>query len=239
MRSPVVFLAMIAALAASPLAAREAVREVAVMTADPDGPGSERFLGDRAPVPEAPIPQGALIPQGIARYGPFRVLDAGHAALVDVTDSASPARFAAMLRDFPGIGEIAMIDCPGTEDDLANLTIGRMIRARGLATRVPAGGSVRSGAVELFLAGARRYAEPGAEFAVHAWMDDTGHEASDYAESDPANAKYLAYYRQMGMSPIEARAFYAMTNSAPFASARWFGAGVMAMWVRLDDRPAG
>src|SRR3546814_19954211 len=38
----------------------------------------------------------------------------------------------------------------------------------------------------------------------------------------------------MGMSSIEAEAFYAMTNSAPFESAKWFGTGTMGLWVNLD-----
>ncbi|WP_346426924.1 alpha/beta hydrolase [Novosphingobium sp. PC22D] len=195
--------------------------------------GGERFLGaETLTLPEDPIPAG------IAAFGPFRVLDARRAALVGVTDAASPRQFSAMLRAFPGISEIEMIDCPGTEDDLANLRVGRMIRSAGIAMRVPANGSVRSGAVELFLAGTRRIAEPGAEFAVHAWLDDTGHEATDYSGTDPENAKYLTYYREMGMSGIEAEAFYAMTNAAPHRSARWLNAAQMAMWVRLDG-PAG
>lgn len=119
--------------------------------------GSERFVS----AVEAPAPKG------IATFGPFRVLDATRAALVDVTDSASPAQFAAMLKAYPGISLIEMVECPGTEDDRANLRLGRMIRAHGMMTLVPAGGSVRSGGVELFLAGTRRVADPAAEFAVH------------------------------------------------------------------------
>ncbi|MCB2078006.1 MAG: alpha/beta hydrolase [Novosphingobium sp.] len=187
--------------------------------------GSERFVGAR----------DETAPQGLASYGPFRVLDDSRAALVDVTDARSPAAFAAMLRDYPAIGMIEMIDCPGTEDDEANLRLGRMIRESGIATYVPPGGSVRSGAVELFLAGAHRMAAPQAEFAVHAWMDDLGREATDYAASDPANRKYLAYYRAMGMSAQEAADFYAMTNSAPHASALWLTGRDMAQWVRLDE----
>ena len=179
------------------------------------------------------VKDGAL-PQGIARFGPFRVLDSGHAAMVDVTDSHSPAAFAAMVRAYPGIAEIVMLDCPGTLDDVANLRLGRMIHARGLATTVPDGGSVRSGAVELFLAGVHRSAAHGAEFAVHAWADDNGKEPGDFAEDAPVNRSYIDYYREMGMSAIEAHAFYDMTNSVPNASARWFSAAQMALWVRLD-----
>lgn len=176
----------------------------------------------------------AAVPRGVARYGPFRVLDHGRAALVDVTDERSPAAFAAMLRAHPGIALLEMVDCPGTEDDRANLAVGRMIHARGIATHVPARGSVRSGGVELFLAGARRSADAGAEFAVHSWADEQGREPADYAPDAPENRKYLDYYREMGMTAAEARAFYAMTNSVGHQDAKWLTAADMRQWVRLD-----
>lgn len=224
MRSLAAILVLVALGAAAPLQAQEVTFESVEVRADHLDAGGERMLEAKA----------AEIPQGLAAYGPFRVLDSGHAALVDETDAKSPAEFDRMLHDYPGIGVIEMIECPGTEDDLANLRLGRMIREKGIATHVPAGGSVRSGGVELFLAGARRYADPGAEFAVHSWIDDTGLEPGDYAADAPENRRYILYYEQMGMSPVEARAFYAMTNSVPFESARWFGANEMAKWVRLD-----
>jgi hypothetical protein len=214
----------ILAFAAQPLAAQEIVYEVVEEEVVLLEAGSDRFVA----LEPAPVPQG------IAAYGPFRVLDASRAALVDVTDERSPGAFSAMLRDHPGIAMLELIDCPGTDDDLANLQLGRMIRARGIATHVPDGGSVRSGAVELFLAGAQRIAEPGAEFAVHSWMDEDGNEPDDYAATAPENRAYLDYYKAMGMSGEEAAAFYAMTNSVPFAQARWLTAAEMGQWVRLD-----
>lgn len=167
-------------------------------------------------------------------YGPFRVIDETRAALVDVTDEASPTVFAAMLRDHPGIAMLEMITCPGTEDDRANLRLGLMIREKGIATHVPDDGFVGSGAVELFLAGTHRYAEPGAEFAVHSWEDDLGRQARDYAPDAPKNRAYLDYYQAVGLSVPEAQAFYAMTNSVPFASAKWLTRAEMAQWVKLD-----
>ena len=170
----------------------------------------------------------------LAAYGPFRVLDESIAALVGITDEDSPAAFRAMLRDFPGLATLAFVECPGTYDDRANLALGRMIRAAGLAAWVPQGGSVRSGAVELVLAGASLTIDDGAEFAVHAWLDEDGYEASDYAADSPENRKYLAYYREMGMSAEQAAAFYAMTNSVPFEDARWLSGAEMRAWVLRD-----
>jgi hypothetical protein len=175
--------------------------------------------------------------QGIATYGPFRVEDATHAALVGITDEQTPRQFAAMLRDYPALAELDLIECPGTFDDHANLALGRMIRRAGLETHVPAGGSVRSGAVELFIAGARRSIDDGARFAVHAWEDEDGLQPADYPADAPDNTKYLTYYRDMGMSADEASSFYAMTNSVPNEQALWLSAGDMRHWVRTDDLP--
>ena len=202
----------------------EVIEETVEITEFVDEGGSERFVGN------AP----AAIPQGIARFGPFRVLDGTRAAMVDATDSASPAQFQAMMAAYPGISMIEMIEVPGTEDDRANLKLGRMIRARGLTTYVPAGGSVRSGGVELFLAGKVRIAEPGAEFAVHAWADEDGREATDYPADAPENRAYVDYYVEMGMPAAQARSFYAMTNSVPNGDAKWLTGADMGKWVVLD-----
>ncbi len=190
--------------------------------------GASRFVSPTL----AGVEQAAL-----AAYGPFRVLDDTTAALVGVTDETSPAAFRAMLRDHPGLATLAFIECPGTYDDLANLALGRMIRAAGLAAWVPEGGSVRSGAVELVLAGTTLTIDDGATFAVHAWLDEAGYEASDYAADAPENRKYLAYYREMGMSVGQAAAFYAMTNSVPFEQARWLDGAEMREWVASEPAP--
>ena len=172
--------------------------------------------------------------RGVARFGPFVVIDPTHAALVDATDEASPARFAAMLRAYPAIRVLELADCPGTYDDSANLRLGRMIRAHAIATDVPAGGSVRSGAVELFLAGAHRHAAPDADFGVHAWQDDNGRGPKQFAANSPVNRAYLDYYQAMGMAPATAAAFYALTNSVPNDAVRWLHTADIARFVSLN-----
>ena len=225
MRRIAAFALALIALTGAPAAAQVVtVTETTEVTYEVVDSGSERLVA------AAP----ADVPRGVASFGPFRVLDPGRAALVDVTDEATPAQFQAMLRAYPGIALIEMIECPGTYDDRANLRLGRMIHARGISTHVPAGGSVRSGGVELFLAGKTRIADPGSEFAVHSWADEDGREARDYAADAPENIAYIAYYEEMGLPEPQARAFYAMTNSVPNAQAKWLGAADMGHWVKLD-----
>ena len=213
------------AATAAPAAAQQVVTYEVVEEEVVTEGGSDRFV----------VSKPAVLPHGIAQFGPFRVLDSGRAALVDVTDSRSPAAFAAMLNAYPAIAELEMIECPGTMDDTANLRLGRMIHARGLVTYVPNGGSVRSGAVELFLAGAHRVADRKAEFAVHSWEDEDGKQPADFAPDAPVNRAYLDYYHEMGMSEIEACAFYDMTNSVPNRDARWMNAAQMGQWVKLEN----
>jgi hypothetical protein len=166
-----------------------------------------------------------------AQYGPFRVLDENRVALVGPTDGASPQFFDMMLKDFPGIGVFEIHEGPGTSDDVANLTVGRKIREAGMSTHIGRGGSARSGAVELFLAGAKHSIDDGAEFAVHSWRDNFGREPKDYAPDAPENRFYLDYYEEMGMSDSHARAFYDMTNSVPHVSALWLDSDDMRQWV--------
>jgi hypothetical protein len=229
------FLALILSLAAVPAhAGRTVVSESYVVEEWIDGAWVEVDAGEGSGSDRFVLRSRADAVEGIADYGPFRVLDEGRAALVGITDQYTPAQFAAMLRDFPAIGLLEMIECPGTLDDRANLRLGRMIRERGIATHVPGNGSVRSGAVELFLAGADRTIDDGARFAVHAWLDDAGYQPGQYGAQAPENRKYLTYYREMGMTPEDAAAFYAMTNSVPNEDALWLSAQDMRLWVATD-----
>ncbi|MWV27019.1 alpha/beta hydrolase [Aurantiacibacter rhizosphaerae] len=175
----------------------------------------------------------------IAAYGPFRVIDDSTVALVGITDAASPAQFTAMLEAFPAIDTLEFVEAPGTHDDRANLALGRMIRERGIATRAQRGGSVRSGAVELFIAGTLREISPDSQFAVHGWMDDWGRGAEDYPPDAPEHRRYLEYYVEMGMNESQAREFYAMTNSVPFDDVLWLTGSEMRKWVGAGSQDAG
>jgi hypothetical protein len=151
-----------------------------------------------------------------ARFGPFVVISPKTVQMDGITDAATPDQFRRLLALYPGISRIEMIDCPGTENDDANLAVARMIRRAGIATHVPASGSIRSGAIELFLAGLRRSYDRGAEFGVHSWQDEDGREARDVPANDPVNIAYINYYQEIGLPRQTAREFYAFTNQTAF-----------------------
>jgi hypothetical protein len=216
-----------APVCAATLETEEIVYEIDAATDISGQDATERYIAQ---------PYGEIAPsrRPIASFGPFHMLTSDRAELIGSIESETPAQFAALLRAFPGLRQIDMVECPGTGDDEANLTLARMIRRHGVMTYVPEGGSVRSGGVELFLAGAKRAAAPSAEFAVHSWRDEDGLEAGDYAANDPANLAYLNFYREMGMSEAEARAFYSLTNSVPHTDALFLNSNELARYVRLD-----
>jgi hypothetical protein len=185
-------------------------------------------------VEETPASQPATAHPALASFGPFAVITPDRVELNGTIETGTPKQFRAMLAAFPAISQIDMIDCPGTDDDEANFAVAHMIRERGITTNVPDGGSVRSGGVELFLAGTKRRAAPTAEFAVHSWRDEDGREADDYAATDPANQEYIAFYREVGMDTAKATAFYALTNSVGNDDALYLKARDIAAYIPLD-----
>jgi hypothetical protein len=227
--APVLF--ALAAFSAVPSAAQTTitieVEEFVYDDAEEDVGGTERFVADQFATAAPSI-------KPLASFGPFHMVAPDRAELIGSIETETPAQFRALLRAFPGIRQIDMVECPGTGDDEANLALARMVRGAGIATYVPAGGSVRSGGVELFLAGAKRSAAPTAEFAVHSWRDEDGYEADDFAASDPVHQEYIKFYRDMGLSETEARSFYAMTNTAPHDDALYLNSRDLARYVRLD-----
>lgn len=157
----------------------------------------------------------------LATFGPFAVIAPDVAEMRGATDAASPAQFQQMIAAYPALKTLRMIDVAGTENDDANFEVARLIRKTGIGTIVPANGSVRSGGVELFLAGVTRRAEPGAEFGVHSWQGENGVDARDSSASDPAHAAYLRYYQEVGLPAQTAREFYAFTNRVAFADVHY------------------
>jgi hypothetical protein len=174
--------------------------------------------------------------RAFGQFGPFQLSAPDRVDMAGVITSSAPAAFAALLAQHPGIKTLVMHDCPGSEDDDANLALARMVRKAGIDTVLPADGSIRSGAVELFLAGKNRRAAAGAEIGVHSWIDEEGRQASDFPPSDPVHAAYIRYYMDIGMDPAKARDFYDFTNrAAPPTGVHYMTRAEVARFGLLTD----
>lgn len=166
-------------------------------------------------------------------FGPFRVVSTTRVVLAGLTDSRSPAAFQELLRQHPQIRILELRDCPGTVDDSANLRLGRIIRRNGIRTTVPANGSVRSGAIELFLAGAERSAPDSARFVIHAWQSEGGAVRDFRAFSSSMSDTYTRYYRDMGMTEQAAQSFYRQTMAVPSGRGLSLKASELARFVPI------
>ena len=132
------------------------------------------------------------------------------------------------------IGTLVFTMLPGSVDDDTNLALGRMLRQAGVVTYLPSRGTVASGGTDLFLAGVRRIVERGARVGVHSWStgDPFGPSAVSLPSDHPAHAKYLDYYRDMGIP----EAFYWFTlRAAPPDDVHWMTEAEMETYRVYTD----
>lgn len=146
-------------------------------------------------------------------------------------DSATPARIRSLLHDHPEVDTLVLADVPGSVDDHANVRAARLVRAAGLTTRVPPGGEVASGGVDLFLAGRARRAAPDARLGVHSWSDGRI-DGADVPPDDPQHALYLELYEELGIPT----AFYWFTlTAAPADDIHWMTPAELERFGVLTD----
>jgi hypothetical protein len=122
--------------------------------------------------------------------------------MVGLIDGATPARLEEALDAHPGARRLVLERVDGSIDHEATFAAGRIVRARGLATHVPAEGAVASGGVDLFLSGVARTAEPGASLGVHSWaldLLDLELEGRDLPRESAEHEVQLAWLRELGI----------------------------------------
>jgi len=125
------------------------------------------------------------------------------------TDSRSYSEMKSFLNENPDIRHLILRDMPGTTDAMTNLKIARMIRKRGLTTHLERRSRIASGAVDLFISGARRTMECGAKIGVHSWSIDgrIGPKRMGADYNQPVHEQFLA---DMGIDP----SFYVFTRES-------------------------
>ena len=151
-----------------------------------------------------------------------------------VVDGGSGEQVYDVLSNELRVGTLVFTMVPGSADDDTNLALGRMLRQAGVATYLPAEGMVASGGTDLFLSGVRRIVERGALVGVHSWSADDARvpSAVSLPRDHPEHAKYLDYYRDMGI-PED---FYWFTlQAAPPEDMHWMTEEEMARYKIYTD----
>ncbi len=117
-----------------------------------------------------------------------------------------------LYQQHPDVKTIVLTDVPGSINDQVNVQTGRIVRAAGYTTHVPAGGQIASGGVDLFVAGQTRILEEGAMVGVHAWCCIDGKGASEVSRNHPDHNTQIQYFTEMMGS--RGRDFYFYTLEA-------------------------
>lgn len=147
----------------------------------------------------------------------FSILNDTAVTMNGVIDSNIEGDFADLLEDLPNLNLIIMEDCPGSDDDTANLKVSRMIHDQGINTHLRSSSEIASGAVDLFLAGNTRTLEGTPRIGVHSWADGDGNEATDFPEGASEHQPYIRYYQDVGFTQSDAESFYYFTINAASA----------------------
>lgn len=155
-------------------------------------------------------------------FGIFAVQDETIAVMNGVIGSNTPKHWDNFIAANPNTTKLILKDCPGSEDDEANLEAARKIRQQGVAIHLPADAVIASGAVDLFLAGTTRTRAAGSKIGVHSWSDGGNKEATDFPVGHSNHEPYIDYYKEMGFSQADAESFYYFTiNAAKAADIHW------------------
>lgn len=157
----------------------------------------------------------------IDNYGIFSSQDETVAIVNGVIGSNTPQHWDNYIAAFPATNMIIMQDCPGSEDDAANIEASRKIKDHGVAIHLTASSEIASGAVDMFLAGTVRTMEAGSKIGVHAWSNGS-EDATAFPVGHAEHQLYIDYYLEMGFSQEDAEAFYYFTiEAAPSESIHW------------------
>ncbi len=168
-------------------------------------------------------------------FGIFSSQDANTAIMNGLIGSNTPTHWDNFIAAFPNTNNIIMKNCPGSEDDTANLQAARKVKSQNVAIHLPADAEIASGAVDFYLAGATRTREAGSRIGVHSWSDGTN-EASSFPVGHANHQPYIDYYLEMGFSQADSEAFYYFTiNAAPAASVHWMTEAEIAQYKLVTN----
>lgn len=149
-------------------------------------------------------------------------VDGTRAIMIGSLDETTPNLVADFIADHPLVDTIVLQFVPGTSNSAVSLNAGRVIRAAGLNTTIPADGAVASGGTDVFLSGVFREVEPGGMVGVHTWQTTDGEDnvisGSDLPTSDPRHLIFKNYYREMSIPEVF---YWFAIQAAPAEEIHW------------------
>lgn len=147
-----------------------------------------------------------------ARYGPFYI-SSDTTVFYDGTSAGRiDKNFDKMIEDYPNIQSITFSSfCPGSIDDEALYKAATKVRNNNIKTILTSESVVESGAVDLFISGASRSIESGAQIGVHSWSYGGGDDGADLAEDHEDHQMYFDFYTEMFDDDSVGIAFYWFT----------------------------
>lgn len=133
-----------------------------------------------------------------------------------VINKKSKKCFDELMTKYPNIKTINIINCDGSSDDETNLALSKDVHTRKMNIHLMDNGSIASGGVDFFLAGAQRTKGPNTKIGVHSWSDGNK-QATDYPVGHSNHLPYTDYYKTIGFTQQEAEDFYYFTINAATA----------------------
>ncbi len=155
------------------------------------------------------------------QFGIFKVINDTSVELNGTINSASLNNFNALIKAYPNVRTINMVNCDGSSDDEVNLRLSKLVYDRETSIHINDNGSIASGGTDFFLAGTSRTKGNNTRIGVHSWSDGSN-EATDFAVGHANHLPYINYYVSIGFTQEQAEAFYYFTiNAAPASSIHW------------------
>lgn len=116
---------------------------------------------------------------------------------------------------------------------------GRLLRRSGLDTELLPDSQIASGGVDLFTAGNRRIAVPGAQVGVHSWCCEGDLTAGELPRDHPAHQHQLRYFMEMMGDEIGRDFYFCTLSAAPFNGIHWMSDDEICKWtVATEFQPA-
>ncbi len=118
--------------------------------------------------------------------------------IADLLNSKTFGQMQRVIADNQQVNTLVFTAMEGSIDDDTTFKMGRWIRKQGLNTHLTAQSVIASGAVDLYLSGAVRTMERGAQLGVHSWSDGSK-EAADFPRDSREHQLNKTYIVDMGV----------------------------------------